>query len=198
MPDKSKTVEIWDGGQGKSLMLEPAEKRATVYNYANMPKDKTAQRRAIPWPGFARCCSMPGINRTSNASRSARRTSTDAESSDSVSVALRVVLSVWGDPKTGLPVRIEMTMAIMPNMKITMSDFEFNVDMDESLFSVEPPAGYEVIAVQDHAIDDSPAEEKDLIEMFRYYSELSGGRFPDLLDMEWLNEVVTMAGVVCR
>ena len=53
-------------------------------------------------------------------------------------------MSLWGDPKTGLPVRIEMTMAMMPNVKITMSDFEFNVDMDESLFSVEPPAGYEV------------------------------------------------------
>ena len=53
-------------------------------------------------------------------------------------------MSVWGDPKTGLPVRIEMTMEIMPNLKVTMSDFEFNVDMDESLFSVEPPAGYEV------------------------------------------------------
>ena len=58
------------------------------------------------------------------------------------------VFSVWGDPKTGLPVRIEATMAMMPNVKITMSDFEFNVDMDESLFSVEPPAGYEVIQVQ--------------------------------------------------
>ena len=31
-----------------------------------------------------------------------------------------------------------------PDVKTTMSDFEFNVDMDESLFSVEPPAGYEV------------------------------------------------------
>ena len=96
------------------------------------------------------------------------------------------VISVWGDPKTGLPVRIEMTMAMMPNMKITMSDFEFNVDMDESLFSVEPPAGYEVgsFFIRTPTIDDSPAEEKDLIEMFRYYSELSGGPFPDLLDME--------------
>ena len=26
--------------------------------------------------------------------------------------------------------------------------------------------------------------------MFRYYSELSGGRFPDLLDMTWLSQTV--------
>jgi hypothetical protein len=100
------------------------------------------------------------------------------------------VFNVWGDPKTGLPVRMEATMALMPDMKVTMSDFAFNVEMDESLFSVEPPAGYEVTVIQGHTTDGSPAEEKDLIEMFRCYSEVSGGRFPDLLDMMWLNQTV--------
>ena len=52
---------------------------------------------------------------------------------------------LWGDPKTGQPVRLEMTMPTAPNVTTTMSDFAFNVDLDESLFSVEPPAGYEVI-----------------------------------------------------
>ena len=55
-----------------------------------------------------------------------------------------MVMSLWGDPKTCLPVRIEMTSARMPDVKLTMSDFAFNVTMDESLFSVEPPAGYKV------------------------------------------------------
>jgi hypothetical protein len=101
-------------------------------------------------------------------------------------------MSLWGDPKTGLPVRIEATVAMMPNAKITMSDFEFNVAMDESLFSVEPPAGYKVTEVQDHMIDDSPKKERDLIEMFRYYGKWNGKRFPDLLDMMWLDETVRM------
>ena len=39
-------------------------------------------------------------------------------------------------------------MAMTPGVKSTMSDFVFNVEMDESLFSVEPPAGYEVIIKQ--------------------------------------------------
>ncbi len=55
------------------------------------------------------------------------------------------VMSLWGDPKSGLPVRIEITTPEYPNAKTTVSDFELNVDMDESLFSLEPPAGYEVI-----------------------------------------------------
>ena len=85
-----------------------------------------------------------------------------------------ITLSLWGDPKTGQPVRAEMTMAMYPNVKTTMSDFVFNVDMDESLFSTEPPPGY---TVQNEKINVSQPEEKDLLKTFRTYSELSGGVF---------------------
>ena len=90
-------------------------------------------------------------------------------------------LILWGDPKTGLPVRVEMTMGIEGSVKTTFSDFVFNVDMDESLFSLEPPAGY---TVRNEKRDGSPSPsgEKNLIEMFREYSNLCDGAFPDSLD----------------
>jgi hypothetical protein len=59
---------------------------------------------------------------------------------------------------------------------------EFNVDLDESLFSVEPPAGYTVQMTAN--IDVSPPAEKDLIAAFREYGKLTGGAFPDSLDMQ--------------
>ena len=83
-----------------------------------------------------------------------------------------ITLSLWGDPKTGQPVRTEMTMAMHANVKSTLSDFTFNVDMDESLFSTEPPPGY---TVQNEKMNVSQPEEKDLLKTFRTYSELSGG-----------------------
>ena len=104
-----------------------------------------------------------------------------------------VVIDVWGDPKTRLPVHIESTTALTPNLKITQSDFEFNVPMDESLFSLEPPAGYEVTLKGRQPRDDSPATEKDLTELLRYFSQWSGGRFPDLLDWQWIEEVLSGA-----
>ena len=70
-----------------------------------------------------------------------------------------------------------MTMGIEGSVKMTLSDFVFNVDMDESLFSLEPPAGY---TVRNKKTDGSPPEEKDLIEMFREYSKLLRRRFPGL------------------
>jgi hypothetical protein len=188
---KFKTVHIWDGGQGKTLMLQPAEKRATVFNYADMPKDKTpnggdpvAEFRSL----LLDARDKPDVKRESLGEK-------DIDGRRVVGFRISLpaaVFSVWGDPKTGLPVRVESTVAIMPNVKMTMSDFAFDVDMDESLFSVEPPAGYEVIVVQGHTIDSSPGKEKELIDMFRCYSEASGGRFPDLLDMEWLLQTISM------
>ena len=79
-----------------------------------------------------------------------------------------------------MPVRVEMTMGIDGNLKATLSDFVFNANLDESLFSIEPPAGY---TVRHEKVDVSPDEEKDLIEMFRQYTTLTGGAFPKSLDM---------------
>ena len=73
-----------------------------------------------------------------------------------------------------------------------MSDFEFNVDMDESLFSVEPPAGYELgsFFISTPTIDGSTTKEKDLIETLREYSRLSGGPFPTSLDQVSITELI--------
>jgi hypothetical protein len=42
-------------------------------------------------------------------------------------------------------------------------------------------------------MDDSPAGEKDLIEMFHCYGQWIEGRFPDLLDGWWVDEVLSRA-----
>ena len=60
------------------------------------------------------------------------------------------------------------------------SDFAFNVDLDESLFSIEPPAGYTVQTVQ---VDASQPMEKDLITLLRQYSTLMNNAFPETLEL---------------
>jgi hypothetical protein len=200
--NKFKMVDIWDGGQGKQLMLEPAEKRATVWNHANVPKDTTPNGNdrgsASPRPGpggpWPVACFRSALLDARDKPDVKRESLGEKDIDGRHVVGFRIsspdaVFSVWGDPKTGLPARIEMTTVVIPNVKMTMSDFEFNVDLDESLFSLEPPAGYEVIVKQRHTSDDRHGEEKDLIEVFRDYSQWNGGRFPDLLDMGWLQQV---------
>jgi outer membrane lipoprotein-sorting protein len=55
------------------------------------------------------------------------------------------VWTVWADAKTSLPVRIEIAKSGSEVFELAMSDFRFNVDLDESLFDLTPPEGYKVI-----------------------------------------------------
>jgi outer membrane lipoprotein-sorting protein len=57
--------------------------------------------------------------------------------------------TIWADPVTKLPVRVETVHSPSPSRgiageQLTMHDFEFNKELEASLFSTEPPAGYEV------------------------------------------------------
>lgn len=187
--DKSKTVFIWDGNQGKSINLIPAQKRATVSNDAHKHEGKTSNG-GDPVAGW-RSLLLDAKGKPDGKREPLGEKDIDGRRV----VGFRIIsptsmFSIWGDLKTGLPALIEMTSPLMPDVKFTISDFEFNVDMDESLFSVEPPAGYKVTSVKSPKTDESPAGEENLIETFRYYGELSGGTFPDLLDRDTLIDMV--------
>lgn len=179
MPNKTKGITITDFTRGKSLTLDPASKKALVITYAGLTKKQVAQQNM-----FAQFRSIlldardkPGIKREPLGEK-------EIDGRRVVGFRVKMVgteLSLWGDPKTGLPVRVEQTVGLYGNTRVTMSDFVFNVPMDESLFSVEPPAGY---TVQNQTVDASPATEKDLIGTFRIYCELCGGVFPDSLDTQ--------------
>ena len=49
----------------------------------------------------------------------------------------------WIDPETELPIRIELVQT-QAGRKLIWSEFEFDVDFDESLFSTTAPEGYTV------------------------------------------------------
>jgi len=59
---------------------------------------------------------------------------------------------VWADRGTGLPVLEQLIRAGAPT--VTLSEFEWNVDVDESLFDFTPPPDYEVIEKE---LDYTPA-----------------------------------------
>lgn len=88
--------------------------------------------------------------------------------------------TIWADLQTGLPVRMEVKMAMLGDMTVTMTDFVFNPELDESLFKTELPEGYEDLKMPD--IDLSQPTENDLIETLRMVSENSK-TFPETLTL---------------
>jgi hypothetical protein len=89
-------------------------------------------------------------------------------------------ITIWADPKTALPFRIEQKT---PNMLIACDNLQFDVAFNESLFSMEAPEGY---VVQDAGgIDFSESSESAFIETLRIWAEIiEGGQFPESINLE--------------
>ena len=94
--------------------------------------------------------------------------------------------TIWGDPQTGLPICIESSYAL-DGQKSTCSDFTFDVDFDESMFSLDPPVGYTVRTMQ---VDASSPTENDLINLLREYNKWMNNAFPEALDMNRLERTL--------
>ncbi len=174
-------IVISDFQQGKIVTLMPAQNKAMIVEMDNMPEDLGKF----------------------NMFREIRKHLQEAQDTEDESVqflgekeidGLTVIgyhvqkpavdITVWADPQTKLPV--EMTNTSGPTT-YTMTDIVFDVELDESLFSLEIPEGYTVRTMQ---VDASEPTEKDLIEMFRIWAEHMDGNLPSVLDMNATMEFV--------
>ena len=99
-------------------------------------------------------------------------------------------LTVWADPRMAVPIRIELrrrqsVIAIFKNI-------EFDVPVDDSLVSMDVPAGY---TLHEGELNLSDFNEQDFIETLRMWAELlHDGKFPDRLSAEDFMAQVPLAG----
>ncbi len=91
----------------------------------------------------------------------------------------KIEIVLWADAETGLPVRIEQKEG---QLTVICKHVQFGVSLDESLFSMEVPAGY---TEQKMELDLFGSTEADFIEGLRVLAERYGdGRFPDDVSLE--------------
>jgi len=76
-------------------------------------------------------------------------------------------LTIWADPQTALPIRTEQKWR---QIQFVCTDFQFDVEMDESLFSMEKPEGYSEAPKGELSIEGST--EQDLVETLRIWAEV--------------------------
>lgn len=121
---------------------------------------------------------------------------------------------IWADPATGTPIRIELAGEQLnkPGTKLVMRDFAFDVPLDESLFSLDPPPGYTVEQVDlpaDKAVgvrmptageildaqggDALSPREQALVYSLKECASLNGGRFPQSFDKNSVEKIVKKA-----
>ena len=87
--------------------------------------------------------------------------------------------TIWLDEKTMLPLKFVASTSPgneSPEAGITMRDFQWNVEVDDQLFSLDIPEGY--IVAEQPALDESTALD-DFITTLRFYTKLNDDQFPD-------------------
>lgn len=90
-------------------------------------------------------------------------------------------MTIWADPETATPIRIEVQR---PQFRAIYKNFQFDVKMDESLFSMEVPEGY---SLQEAKLDLFASTEQDFIEGLRVWAELFGEEgFPASFGAEYI------------
>ncbi|MHC4443371.1 MAG: hypothetical protein ACYTA5_12295 [Planctomycetota bacterium] len=88
-------------------------------------------------------------------------------------------VTIWAEPETALPVRIE---SLEGQAHIICTDFQFDVAMDDSLFSMEVPEGY---TIHQRELDLFGSTEQDFIEGLRVFAEVFlDGEFPEDVSIE--------------
>jgi len=80
---------------------------------------------------------------------------------------------------SGRSITISNTDGIQEEMTRVMHDFVWDADLDESLFSLEPPEGY---TVEEKQFDVSDRGENGLIGALAFWTEMSNGMFPSAIN----------------
>jgi hypothetical protein len=86
--------------------------------------------------------------------------------------------TIWADLDSALPIRIEIAYG---ETRYTLKNIEFDVPLDESLFSMEVPSGYTLVRQQG---DWSDFSEDDFLVVLRTFAEfLLSGNYPETLSL---------------
>ncbi len=170
------SIIIMDMAQGKTISLTPSAKMASVVDFSDDPNLQPQENL---------------IETLRKLEDGAEELLGQKEMDGKLVYGFKVIMAgrdfvIWADLKSGLPVRIEIQQAMYGAMKIIMTDFEYNIDMDESLFSLEPPADYKLITLDKP--DLGAPTETDLIETMKLVTNDKNKSFPKDLDLMTLSK----------
>jgi outer membrane lipoprotein-sorting protein len=175
-------VAIADGSQGKQLILDPATKTALLLE-GKAPEAPLGPAAAV------------GL-----VERLRQLTEGDAKHVGDKAIGdihargylvkdktFGTEMTIWVDPGTRLPLRIESSDRIQgKEIRVTSSDFRIDPDVDDALFRVAPPPGYALRKAESNALG---MDEKTFLNpeeaaaaLLRLFAEKTGGTFPRRLD----------------
>jgi len=178
------TVAQVTGNKIKGIGIVPVAKNYAKFVMDNVPDDPAKD----PWAMIEALRTLP-----SQADDVLGRREIDGRTLDGFRVReADIVTTVWIDPASGRLARVELEVPSAPGMNVIMGDFQLDVDLPDSFFSLEPPEGYIPIEIQ---ADAAGIGERDFTEFLRAWSQWTvDGTFPPIVaGAEIAKVVVEMA-----
>lgn len=180
---KMTSISIVDGQAGKQLMLMPSSKMAIEMDLKKLQENqqKMAKKELPPdlFEMVRRLVREGSSLPDEKVERLGKQTIDGHEAVGFQSHSRQMGdMLVWADPQTARPIRIELTNAMLTGVHMTMSIFQYDVDLDQALFRLEAPAGYSV-----QTADLTVPTEEDLLRTLRAIAEHNDGKFPAKLAM---------------
>ena len=175
-------VAIADGKQGKQIFLDPAKKTALLL------EGKAPEAPLGPAAALGLLESLRQLTE-GDARPVGDKAIGDIQARGYLvtNKAFGTEMTVWVDPGTRLPLRIESTDRVQgKEIRMTTSDYQIDPDIDDSLFRVAPPAGYAVVKADSNvlAMDEKTFlnPEQAAVAVLRLFADKTGGTFPSRLD----------------
>ena len=194
---KMNQVTIVDGQTAKSIMLMPNMKLAVAMDMKKLREDSLRKSAKLakdpPADVFETVRRLVREGSSGTGDKAERLGKKEIDGRQGVGFRINangMDMTLWADPETAWPIRIEIVMEMLDGARLVMNNFRYDVDLDPSLFSLEPPAGYSTQAMN-MAI---PVEE-DLLSTLRTIAEHGKGLFPAKLEMNKEVMEAAMAGV---
>ena len=170
-------VSIIDGTQKKGILINHSEKQFSEMNFSNLPQDKPE----IEFFEWVRTLLDRADEVLGEKEMDGRRVQGFRVSEKGM------IGTFWIDTETGDLARVEAEFPNAPGSHGVMTDFQFDVELEDSLFSLTPPEGY----TQGPEIDTSPISQDDLIYFLRRWSTHNkDSLFPPSLNPSKIAEAV--------
>jgi outer membrane lipoprotein-sorting protein len=168
--DKSSSIMIMDCQTGNGLSLVPEQKVAITFDGSKIKKPAGTPSNMFE---MVRQLVREGSSGLGGKAEPLGKKEIDGRAVVGFRTHNNMVdMTLWADPQTARPVRIELNM---PGYDVhsVMSNFRYDMELDPSLFSLEPPAGYTV-----QNMDLAMPVENDLVNFLRFVAEHNDGTFP--------------------
>jgi hypothetical protein len=152
-------ARIVDFTKGKMLTIHPAEKRAEIEILEGIsPRDGRPLENFVD--NFRENIERMRTHRQLN-ERYLGKQEIEGRLAEGFEMRKQTeVQRLWVDIETGMPVRLKVADPDSPDNYFVIDDFRFDIELDESLFSVAPPPGY-TVEYKDAAPSDAPDSRTD-------------------------------------